>query len=76
MLGVVGLVGEQGFALGWQEGQQDVGPFQIVGLSRSKVQARGVAQGIACGVNFGGGAAPTLAYGLGCRVPPFAPAAC
>jgi hypothetical protein len=74
LVGVEALVGEQNIRV--QLRQQDIGPFQIAGLSAGEMKSNGIAKGVDGGVNLG--AQPALAASDGLFAAPFfsAPALC
>ena len=61
MVGVEALVGEQNVSV--QLRQQDIGPFQIAGLSAGEMKFKGIDQGLDSCVNLG--AQPALAASNG-----------
>jgi len=71
---VVGLVGNDGIGRGVLE--QDIGPFEIVGLSGREMKARRIAQRIDRGVDLGAQAPSAASDGLDLWRPPFASALC
>jgi len=73
LVGVEAFVGEQNVSV--QLRQQDIGPFQIAGLSAGEIKSNGIAEGVDCGVNLG--AQPALAASDGLLAAPFsAPRRC
>lgn len=73
-LGVVGLVGNDGLALGVAE--QNIGSIQVMGLSRREMKSRGIAQRIDRGVDLRAQAPAAASQSLFVWIPPFAPALC
>lgn len=76
LLRVIGLVGQKRPNVFEKIGQQDIGPFQIMSLSRRQMKAGRVAQSIARSVYFRRQPAFAAPDALFRFVPPFAPAAC
>jgi hypothetical protein len=74
LVSVEALIGEQNVSV--QLRQQDIGPFQIAGLSAGEMKSDGIAEGVDSGVNLGTQSA--LAASDGLLTAPFfsAPALC
>jgi hypothetical protein len=62
LVGVEALVGEQNVSV--QLRQQDIGPFQIAGLSAGEMKFKGIAEGVDGGVNLGAQSALAASDGL------------
>jgi hypothetical protein len=62
LVSVETLVGKQNVSV--QLRQQDVGPFQIAGLSAGEMKSNGIAEGVNSGVNFGTQSALAASDGL------------
>ena len=75
-IGIISLIGNKMFRARQDAGQQGVAAVQIMRLASRQMEARGVAERVTGGVDFGAwppfGFADTFVF----FDPPFAPAAC